>query len=87
MVINPLTLSQIATQSPQKKQFVNHAGVTLAHPESRGNLMRWLPVLTIALMLPLAACATTRPATYLVETKGPYQLDTGDTVGHRLWRR
>ena len=42
--------------------------------------MRWLPVLTIALMLPLAACATTRPATYLVETKGPYQLDTGDAV-------
>lgn len=42
--------------------------------------MRWLPVLMIALMLPLSACATTRPATYLVETKGPYQLDTGDTV-------
>ena len=42
--------------------------------------MRWLPLLTIALMLPLAACATTRPATYLVETKGPYQLDTGDVV-------
>jgi polysaccharide biosynthesis/export protein len=41
--------------------------------------MRWLPVLTIALMLPLAACATT-PATYLVQTKGPYQLDTGDAV-------
>ncbi|HEV7345610.1 MAG TPA: polysaccharide biosynthesis/export family protein [Devosia sp.] len=42
--------------------------------------MRWLHVFTIALMLPLAACATTRPATYLVETKGPYQLDTGDAV-------
>ncbi|HLV83908.1 MAG TPA: polysaccharide biosynthesis/export family protein [Devosia sp.] len=42
--------------------------------------MRWLPLLTLALMLPLAACATTRPATYLVETKGPYQLDTGDAV-------
>ena len=42
--------------------------------------MRWLPIFTIALMLPLAACATTRPATYLVETKGPYQLDTGDAV-------
>jgi polysaccharide biosynthesis/export protein len=41
--------------------------------------MRWLPVLTVALMLPLAACAT-RPATYLVDTKGPYQLDTGDAV-------
>ncbi|MET3925696.1 polysaccharide biosynthesis/export family protein [Devosia sp. 2618] len=42
--------------------------------------MRWMPILTIALMLPLAACASTRPATYLVETKGPYQLDTGDSV-------
>ncbi|MDB5531139.1 MAG: polysaccharide export protein [Devosia sp.] len=41
--------------------------------------MRWLPVLTIALMLPLASCATV-PATYLVDTKGPYQLDTGDAV-------
>lgn len=42
--------------------------------------MRWLPILTIVLILPLANCASTRPATYLVETKGPYQLDTGDTV-------
>lgn len=42
--------------------------------------MRWLPVLTIVLSLPLAGCATTRPATYLVDTKGPYQLDTGDAV-------
>lgn len=42
--------------------------------------MRWLPILTIAMMLPLAACASTRPATYLVDTKGPYQLDTGDAV-------
>jgi polysaccharide export outer membrane protein len=42
--------------------------------------MRWLPILTIVMTLPLANCATTRPATYLVETKGPYQLDTGDTV-------
>ena len=43
--------------------------------------MRWLPILTIAVLsMPLANCATTRPATYLVETKGPYQLDTGDTL-------
>ncbi|WP_172122908.1 MULTISPECIES: polysaccharide biosynthesis/export family protein [unclassified Devosia] len=42
--------------------------------------MRWLPILSIALVMPLAACATTRDATYLVETKGPYQLDTGDTL-------
>jgi polysaccharide export outer membrane protein len=41
--------------------------------------MRWLSIFTVVLMLPLAACATT-PATYLVQTKGPYQLDTGDTV-------
>lgn len=41
--------------------------------------MRWLPVFTLAMMLPLAACATA-PATYLVQTKGPYQLDTGDAV-------
>lgn len=42
--------------------------------------MRWLPLLALALLLPLAGCASTRPATYLVETKGPYQLDTGDAV-------
>ncbi|UXN73110.1 polysaccharide biosynthesis/export family protein [Devosia sp. A8/3-2] len=43
-------------------------------------LMRWLPILIVALMPPLAGCATTSSATYLVETKGPYQLDTGDSV-------
>lgn len=80
MVSNRLTRSQFATISAQKKEFVNHVRATLTQPELRGILMRWLPILTIALMLPLAACATTRPATYLVETKGPYQLDTGDTV-------
>lgn len=42
--------------------------------------MRWLPLLALALILPVAGCASTRPATYLVETKGPYQLDTGDAV-------
>lgn len=43
--------------------------------------MRWLATLTVALMLPLAACATTTgPSTYLVDTKGPYTLDTGDTL-------
>src|SRR5690606_27241232 len=45
-----------------------------------GILMRWLPIFMIALLLPLAGCTTTRPATYLVDTKGPYQLDTGDAV-------
>lgn len=42
--------------------------------------MRWLSVVAIALTLVLSGCATTRPASYLVETKGPYQLDTGDVV-------
>ena len=42
--------------------------------------MRWLPLLALAMILPVAGCASTRPATYLVETKGPYQLDTGDAV-------
>lgn len=42
--------------------------------------MRWLPLLALTLILPLAGCATTRPATYLVETRGPYQLDTGDAM-------
>ena len=42
--------------------------------------MRFLHLAIIALLVPLAGCATTRPATYLVETKGPYTLDTGDAV-------
>lgn len=43
--------------------------------------MRWLSALLIVLLVPmLAACASTRPSTYLVDTKGPYQLDTGDVV-------
>lgn len=43
--------------------------------------MRWLRLFIVVLLLPLAACATnTRPATYLVETNGPYSLDTGDLL-------
>jgi polysaccharide export outer membrane protein len=43
--------------------------------------MRWLRLLLIFLVVPLAACAmNVRPATYFVETKGPYTLDTGDVV-------
>jgi polysaccharide export outer membrane protein len=42
--------------------------------------MRWLTILSVALLMPLAACATTGDATYLVDTKGPYQLDTGDSL-------
>lgn len=42
--------------------------------------MRFALLATLILVLPLAACATPRPATYLVDTHGPYTLDTGDTV-------
>lgn len=42
--------------------------------------MRFLLLVIITLLVPLAGCATTQPATYLVETKGPYLLDTGDAV-------
>lgn len=38
-------------------------------------------LLLLLMVVPLAACSITgRPATYLVETKGPYTLDTGDVV-------
>ncbi len=43
--------------------------------------MRWLRILLILLLVPLAACAINgRQSTYLVEVKGPYALDTGDVV-------
>jgi polysaccharide export outer membrane protein len=42
--------------------------------------MRWLPILALTLLMPLAGCTTTRPATYFVEPTGPYTLDTGDLV-------
>lgn len=43
--------------------------------------MRWLRLLLLVLLLPLAACAlNAKPATYLVDTKGPYTLDSGDTL-------
>lgn len=42
--------------------------------------MRWLHVIALSTVLAVSGCATTRPSTYLVETKGPYQLDTGDIV-------
>lgn len=34
----------------------------------------------VLLLLPLAACATTGPAAYLVDTSGPYRLDSGDVL-------
>lgn len=43
--------------------------------------MRWLRLFLVLLLVPLAGCAlNARPATYLVEVKGPYTLDTGDVV-------
>ena len=43
--------------------------------------MHLLRLILVLLMVPLAGCAlNARPSTYLVETKGPYALDTGDVV-------
>lgn len=38
-------------------------------------------IVLLLVLVPLTACAVnSRPKTYLVETKGPYTLDTGDVV-------
>ena len=43
--------------------------------------MRWLRLLFVFLLIPLAGCAlNARPSTYLVQSKGPYTLDTGDVL-------
>lgn len=42
--------------------------------------MRWLPLIAALSALALTGCTTTRPATYTVDTKGPYLLDTGDVM-------
>ena len=43
--------------------------------------MRWLRLFLVLMLIPLAGCALNmRPSTYLVQTKGPYALDTGDVV-------
>lgn len=43
--------------------------------------MAWLRLFFVLLVVPLAGCAlNAKPSTYLVETKGPYALDTGDVV-------
>lgn len=43
--------------------------------------MRWLQLILILMLIPLAGCAlNAKPSTYLVQTKGPYTLDTGDVV-------
>jgi polysaccharide export outer membrane protein len=41
--------------------------------------MRWLRLLLLLLIIPLAACAVNKQ-TYPVDTAGPYQLNTGDIV-------
>ena len=41
--------------------------------------MRWLRLLVLLFLLPLAACAVT-PSTYKVDTTGPYRLNTGDVL-------
>lgn len=43
--------------------------------------MRWLQLFLVLLLIPLAGCGLNgRASTYLVDTKGPYTLDTGDVV-------
>lgn len=43
--------------------------------------MRWSALLPLLFVVPLAGCAmNARPASYMVDTKGPYTLDTGDEV-------
>jgi polysaccharide export outer membrane protein len=43
--------------------------------------MRWLRLVLLVLLVPLAACAISpRSATYPVDTKGSYALDSGDVV-------
>lgn len=48
--------------------------------------MRRLAVLILALALAVSGCAINpRPATYPVEVKGPYTLDTGDVVRVKVY--
>jgi polysaccharide export outer membrane protein len=43
--------------------------------------MAWFRLLLLLLVVPLAACSlNSKPGTYLVDTKGPYLLDSGDVV-------
>ena len=82
MVSNPLKrLPKCKCAATGTKGIVNHSPPTLRP------LIRWdcpcagCVFLLVLLLVPLAACALNgRPATYLIETKGPYTLDTGDVV-------
>jgi len=43
--------------------------------------MRWLRLFLLLVLVPLGGCSLGgRPATYEVDVRGPYQLDTGDVV-------
>ncbi|VAW24200.1 hypothetical protein MNBD_ALPHA11-332 [hydrothermal vent metagenome] len=43
--------------------------------------MRWLSLFALLLLFPLSGCAiNSAPATYMVETEGPYTLDSGDVL-------
>lgn len=42
--------------------------------------MRWKIIIALVLPVALGACTATRPSAYSIETRGPYQLDTGDIV-------
>jgi polysaccharide export outer membrane protein len=43
--------------------------------------MRWLRLLLVLLLVPLAACAANpRPETFPAAARGPYTLDTGDVL-------
>jgi polysaccharide export outer membrane protein len=42
--------------------------------------MRWLQLLFVLLLVPLAACSLNSVTSYTAETRGPYTLDAGDVV-------
>lgn len=63
------------------KEIINHDAPRLTPYFYREIRMRWLGLLLVLLLVPVTGCAVnTRASTYIVETKGPYKLDTGDTV-------
>src|SRR5690606_14196677 len=63
------------------KGILNHSSPTLQPLRYKSKSMRWLQLILILMLIPLAGCALNgKPSTYLVQTKGPYTLDTGDVV-------
>src|SRR5690606_8937941 len=68
--------------SPRRggKHIVNHARSTLRRL-SEPVFMRWLQLLFVLLLVPLAACATNgKVSTYPVETAGAYAVGSGDVL-------